>query len=410
VGIYANPGGVLAVVADENTPIPNGTGNFTGFSDFGFPGISIDGSQVAFRGTGSDNQAGIYLWDGLSLSVIADVNTPLPGGGSNFSWFGAVALDDGNVAFRGDSGQQIFLGIYFYESAGGTLSVVVDGNDPIPGGTGNFRGLYYPVLDQNNVAFVGTGDNPNDFGIYTALGGSLNVVADLTTPVPGGTGNFQGFLQGPSISGSEVAFFALAEEPAWGIYATVGGSLKKVIAVGDTLDGDTVVGLKPTERDALSGNSVVFVAGLSGGLEGIFRADAQICPTSTALAGRAERGEIQQNLYRLRDQILARSRAGKYFTWLFYHHAEEIRSLMERDPDLRARTGSILAALAPKIAVAAEGGATHLSESELREIEHLMDSYAARGSFRLRLTLWWLRYAIPYRAYLSQFGFRAGAN
>ena len=44
----------LGVVADLNTPIPGGSGNFTGF---GFS-PSLDGGNVAFFGFGSGGQAG----------------------------------------------------------------------------------------------------------------------------------------------------------------------------------------------------------------------------------------------------------------------------------------------------------------------------------------------------------------
>jgi hypothetical protein len=105
-----------------------------------------------------------------------------------------------------------------------------------------------------------------------------------------------------------------------------------------------------------------------------------------------------------------RTWAGQFLTWLFYANAAEIRSLMERDPALKVHTGDTLVALSPEIAAAIEGRVSHLSAGELRQIESLMDAYASRGSFRLRLSLWWLRYWIPYRSYLSQLGFRLAGN
>ena len=51
-------------VANTNTPIPGGTGNFLGVSE-----VSIDEGRVAFRGFGSSSQNGIYtdVTDSLTL-------------------------------------------------------------------------------------------------------------------------------------------------------------------------------------------------------------------------------------------------------------------------------------------------------------------------------------------------------
>ena len=46
----------------------------------------------------------------FDIVVIADLNTPIPGGSGNFTSFGSTSLDGGNVAFRGlGSGQDGIL-------------------------------------------------------------------------------------------------------------------------------------------------------------------------------------------------------------------------------------------------------------------------------------------------------------
>ena len=193
-GIYADIGG-LKLIADENTAVPGGSGNFTGF---GPP--SISGSNLSFQGVGS-SQNGIYVDNG-GLSVVADLNTPIPSGAANFTSFGTPSFDGSNVAFRGfGSGQD---GIY---TDIGNLNVVADLNTLIPGGTGNFTSFDFdsPLIDSGNVAFEGFGSGQN--GIYTDIGG-LNVVADLTSPIPGGSGNFTSF-QMPSLDDGSVAFRGL---------------------------------------------------------------------------------------------------------------------------------------------------------------------------------------------------------
>ena len=94
-GIYLFNGTTLTKLADYNTPIPGGSGNFTTFSD---PVIS--GNDVAFWGGGSA-QVGIYLFDGTTLSKVADTNTPVPGVSGNFAGFFEPVIDNGKVAFLG---------------------------------------------------------------------------------------------------------------------------------------------------------------------------------------------------------------------------------------------------------------------------------------------------------------------
>ena len=119
-------------IFDTNDPIPNGAGNFTGFS---LP--SLDGRNIAFGGRGEFGYAGIYTLIGGNLNLVADSSTAMPGGSSNFDWLVEPIIDGNNVAFAGGYGVE-----------------------------GNFGSI-------NN-------------GIYTDLGGSVRVVADLNTPVPGG--------------------------------------------------------------------------------------------------------------------------------------------------------------------------------------------------------------------------------
>ncbi len=70
-----------AKVVDLQTPIPGGTGDFTFF----FAG-DIVGNTVPFNGQGVGQQ-GIYLFNGSSLTVLANLITPIPGGLGNFTAF-----------------------------------------------------------------------------------------------------------------------------------------------------------------------------------------------------------------------------------------------------------------------------------------------------------------------------------
>ena len=90
---------------------------------------------------------------------------------------------------------------------------------PIPGGSGNFIAFpNAPSLSGDSVAFVGNGAGGAQ-GIYAKFGviAPPQRIADLTTPIPSGSGNFTSFYPGdpripgePTVSGNNVAFVGQA--------------------------------------------------------------------------------------------------------------------------------------------------------------------------------------------------------
>ncbi len=85
-GIYGLwPPEPMKVIADTTTAIPGGSGPFMSFTQTGRPtDPCISGTNVVFWAAGSGGQQGIYaLLEGV-LTTIADTNTPIPGGTGNF--------------------------------------------------------------------------------------------------------------------------------------------------------------------------------------------------------------------------------------------------------------------------------------------------------------------------------------
>jgi hypothetical protein len=300
-GIYISVGNKLRVIADSNTPIPGGTGNFTYVN---FP--SLDNGNVAFAGGSTSFETGIYIKVGDQLKVVADSNTPIPGGTGNFTFLFSPSLDNGDVAFASDF--PVASGIY--ANIGGKLKVIADRNTPIPNGTGNFGGFRSPSLDNGNVAFAGLIPGPRlqlPTGIYINVGGKLKVVADRNTPIPDGTGNFGSFIS-VSLNDGNVAFVGDDDADATiypplpqqqGIYTTLGGSLKKVIARNDSLDGK-IVSSVAIDREALSKNRIAFVAEFTDGSRGIYvgtlkGSKTNINQVSEAEANTDEDGEPEPN-------------------------------------------------------------------------------------------------------------------
>jgi hypothetical protein len=262
-GVYSTVGG-LNRVADSDTAIPSGTGHFL---LFGSP--SLDAARdVAFWGSDNAAQQGIYSTVG-GLHVVADRNTLVPGGaGSYFASFDTrLSVSGGDVAFRGSSIGRAGV----YKTAGGTLQRVADTTTPMPGGSGNFFDVWGPSLHNGNVAFLGQ-DADTFFGIYTDIGGpGLSVVADVNTPVPGGSGNFGTFGRA-SLDNLAVAFDVVGSSGEQGVFTDYGGSLSAVITSSMSIDGKQP--LNPhIGPEALNNGNIVFSTDFSDGSGGIYVAE-----------------------------------------------------------------------------------------------------------------------------------------
>jgi hypothetical protein len=172
-------------VADTATPIPGGTGNFAGFSNM----ISVDaGDKVGFYANDDNTDAGIYLWTAGVITLVADTDTAIPEGTgtfNNFSFFG-TGIEDGRLAFRGSEvlPPSTFLQNGIYAFAEGNLLKIADKNTPIPSGTGNFTTFTTAYVDGSDYAFIASGDSSQQ-GIYVSNGTTLAKIADKTTAVPG---------------------------------------------------------------------------------------------------------------------------------------------------------------------------------------------------------------------------------
>jgi hypothetical protein len=262
-GIYLNAGGSLAVVADRKTAIPGGSGNLISLSA---PFISDQG-EVLFRGDGENDQHGIYNYTGGILAIVADTKTAIPAGKKFFVNFRHLSMNrSGQVVFIG-KGHSEQRGIYL--DVGDRLMVVANYNTAIPDGSKTFQAFRKPSIDaEGRIAFKAKGKS-GQRGIYTDIEGNLAVVADRNTAIPGGAGNFSLFGI-PSIDNGQVAFTASGDDQG-GLYTTLGGSLTKVLSLGETLAGKTVTSII-FQPDGLSGNNVVFKVIFDDSSKGIYRA------------------------------------------------------------------------------------------------------------------------------------------
>ncbi len=284
-------------IADLATPIPDGSGTFTGFSSLAVaprvPGPNPPPIHVAFIGSGVDQQ-GVYSCDSAipvePCRRLADRTTVIPSGAGTFDAFSSLAVTAEvpgptpppiHVAFIGSGVAQ--QGVYSCNTAAPVepCSRIADLTTSIPGGSGSFTGfgdldlaqdllgIIPPQSSPLRVAFIGSGAGQQ--GVYSCDSAIPTrtpafASADRMTVIPGGTGTFTGFTS-VSASLGHTAFLGLGTNGQAGIY--VASTLKKVIAVGDQLTGKVVAGLR-FGRDGLVGNRLGFTATFADGSEGVF--------------------------------------------------------------------------------------------------------------------------------------------
>ena len=234
-GIYVKQSGTLSVVADYTTPVPDGSGTFQGFNS-----LNVKNGIVSFVGRDSGGHQGIYTVNEGTVETVVNGDTAVPGlpGVTNI---GGMSFDGEDFAFTASNdGTTSMMGVY--KIIDDIISVVADHTTPIPDGSGDFTRFFQPRIDQENVAFKGVRDGTQyQSGIYAELSGSLVRVADRNTPIPEGTGDFQQFY-GMDIEHGRVVFNSISEvdKDDSGIYFFENGTLRKVIDTGDQLDGRNI--------------------------------------------------------------------------------------------------------------------------------------------------------------------------
>ncbi len=317
-------------IADTETPVPGGSGNFSLFAD----ARALDGDVAVFYAFDAVSQGGIYIFREGVLDVLVDENTQIPGSQDTFTSFFGVSIENGIVTFTaggpaqvpsdsrpepglrdlqptegtvvstvsgdelrfGNCGYAEFEGIFatrldddrlitIANSAGapfncvsgvdfnqlrilftggrepvdlfhnhseaiggatgpGQLLVVISPDTPVPGGGGRtFVGIdENVVLSGNGYAFSEIIENTFGAvaGIYKFLGDGqgLRVVADDSTPIPGGSGTFMNFA-GMDFDAGHAAFMGRDSGNAGGVYTETAGGLRVVMDRSIQVPGET---------------------------------------------------------------------------------------------------------------------------------------------------------------------------
>jgi len=153
---------------------------------------------------------------------------------------------------------------------GFSISKIIDQNTPRPDGQGPFQNPHNPSTDGRYVVWSEEG---GDYSIWSAdlTTMKLTRLADTTTPVPGGTGNFTGFTQiggGPYagfniIVRNGMAVFAGIDSAGNGLYSVpaAGGAIKRIVNYNTALPNGGRIGVPGHQVYAFGLNdngSVVF--------------------------------------------------------------------------------------------------------------------------------------------------------
>ena len=158
-------------------------------------------------------------YPGSPILPVADTSTAIPGGVGNFVIVPPdPCISGGNVVFVGNgSGGQ--AGVYVLHPVDPQIMPVADTSTAIPGGVGNFVSWPPdPCISGGNVVFVGNGSG-GQVGVYVLYPvDPIMPVADTSTAIPGGVGAFVSFPPGPVISGQTVAFIGSGSGGQAGVY------------------------------------------------------------------------------------------------------------------------------------------------------------------------------------------------
>ena len=273
-GVYANTGGVVKTIADTTS------------KEFNFFGSSTinDAGTIAFFASFGRGESGIFTsQDGKIAPVVSTLGAfssfvtgiDTVGGDGPFTIYTIPGINSsGKIAFSASlyAGQS---GVFV--SDGGTVKTIADTSSVFK------RFSSASINDQGTVAFVGELAN-GDRGLFTGTGQGLKTVADTS-------GAFSFFNSDPALNNKgQVAFLAELYNGGKGIFTGADPIADKVVSIGDSLSGLSVVDLIIIDKGLNDDGQVAFGARLSDGSERIFR--AKRVPEPSSIAGLAAIGLI----------------------------------------------------------------------------------------------------------------------
>jgi hypothetical protein len=221
-GIYEYRNGTVDVLLDNRTENKSSEAKFQGFRDL----KPADKDSLTFTADTGGRSRALYLLNKTKLTLIASTNTEMPGSKDKFKKLGnPVSIGGGDMVFtaRGVKGS----GLYRYskgkvtEVAGTNTALSGQGDKAVTLDSISRDPL---VLNNGDVVFQASGAG-GVRGIYAAGEGGVRVIADTSTPIPVGEGDFTKFVRSETLVGGGVVFKASGKDKQNGIYVSKGGSI-----------------------------------------------------------------------------------------------------------------------------------------------------------------------------------------
>ncbi len=267
-GIFAGSGGELTTIVTATTDFPD-----TDVTPLRFDPPSLDG-RVAVTMTNSPATpyfSGVYSYRSSNLFTVVDTDP------STFFYFNvsnattaSVVPESGAYVYEENDSPTGPYFIYRRSYQGPTLGdpeQIVASNTLRPDGMTAFSGPSRAQADRGDpeqLCFM-DGIGPSQGGVFRAIGTTIETVADTSTPIPEGSGNFTEFGYWCAIDAGAVAFVGRGAEGQQGVYlGRPNGALEKIVDTGDMLDGASPY-LFDLSREALSNGLLAFKASAGAG-------------------------------------------------------------------------------------------------------------------------------------------------
>jgi hypothetical protein len=196
--------------------------------------------------------------DSFSFTRLIDGNTPIPGGTGNFTHSGPPSISGDSFMFLG-YGSSSQAGAYSYSLTSGSLTRLASSGMPVPGGGalfGQFRGF---SANTGSAAWVEGGQQFE--GVYGWTDGQLRRWVRSSDPFPNGT---RRIMNNPSVDGEVVAFLAHTPGGGQGMYFRDGdaGPIISMAETGAPAPGGGTFG--SLYQPSTFGHSATFLADAGG--------------------------------------------------------------------------------------------------------------------------------------------------
>ena len=282
-GYYTVPagGGTISLVANYNTTSPDGSA----FNSFDGE-YSVYNGTTDFDASTANRTAGIWTASITGESIAEEENGSAPCHPNSF-------FPDGNFTSPWRNGSHVvfttgnvfgFTGVYVDSCA----NELIASNTPLPGDPGSGAATVVNGdtvrLEGNTVAFLASDENDGYSGVFTVALDTLAVtkIASTADTLPGLGTPVAGF-GGITLKDGSILFRATGTAGGTGnsgLYLWSGGTITKIAATGDTVNGFHVSNVFNPSGIAMSNGNIVFGARFTDDNDSIYLATpVQACAT-----------------------------------------------------------------------------------------------------------------------------------